>query len=199
MLGQGNYGVVTRGELQSAAKSKAAGTPVAIKTLISVSDAILTQFLVEARLLAVMDHPHVIRLLGVQAAFQPVQLMLEYCELGDLLRYVRSGAATEGVGQRGGFDAAQLDMARQVASGLAYLHGQLCVHRDVAARNVVVTAAGGQRMTCGVVLKLTDLGLTRALRSEADYYKVRGVGRRGVGVRGGQERESVCVCVSTLR
>ena len=129
--------------------------------------------LLEARLHARLEHRNLVRLLGVQEARQPVMLALEYCEHGNLLRMLRVQGARAGAEQ-------QRDMAAQVAAGLAYLHANLCVHRDVAARNVLVADGGLQPPPCGHVLKLADLGLSRQLRPESDYYRV----RRGWGEGG---------------
>jgi serine/threonine protein kinase len=125
----------------------------------------------EVRLHARLDHPHLVQLLAVQEARLPVMLALELCEHGALLELLRLRV--------GGADdlreAQRRDMAVQVAAGLRYLHSKLCIHRDVAARNVLVAGApAGQTPTpCGYVLKLSDLGLARQLWTEADYYKVR--------------------------
>ena len=134
--------------------------------------------LLEARLHARLEHRNLVRLLGVQEARQPVMLALEYCEHGNLLRMLRVQGARAGAEQ-------QRDMAAQVAAGLAYLHANLCVHRDVAARNVLVADGGLQPPPCGHVLKLADLGLSRQLRPESDYYRV----RRGRGEAGGAGRK----------
>ncbi len=47
-------------------------------------------------------------------------------------------------------------MLRDVAAGLAHLHSQNIVHRDVALRNVLLRADG--------TAQVTDLGLAREVR-----------------------------------
>lgn len=141
---------------------------MAVKLVKSQEEGALTQFLLEARLLAVMAHPNVVRLLAVQDAYLPLMLIMEYCEGGDLRRYLRNATPCPSV-------AALLDMANQVAAAVEYLHAALCVHRDLAARNVLLTQrhARGQALPlCGYVLKLADLGLARGLASNTDYYRV---------------------------
>lgn len=145
--------------------------------------AVLTQFLLEARLLAVMDHPHVVRLVAMTDARLPLRLALEYCAEGDLRHFLREGGESR---LQPSPQAGCLTLACQVASAVQYLHSKLCIHRDLAARNVLLqTAAGlatgndsfGERVGadggCGYVAKLADLGLARVLRTEEDYYRVR--------------------------
>ncbi|CAJ0564405.1 unnamed protein product, partial [Mesorhabditis spiculigera] len=71
------------------------------------------------------------------------------------------------VGRKASLDVRTLLLfGSQVASALEYLHGQQFVHRDVAARNVLVF--GPQ------LVKLSDFGLSRALDYDAVYTASRG-------------------------
>jgi serine/threonine protein kinase len=134
----------------------------------------LVQILLEARVHASLRHENLVQLLGIQDKVQPVMLALELCEGSDLRQLLRSRATDEALD----FNALQRrDMAVQVACGLAYLHQHLCLHRDVAARNILLTAQSRpveDLPPCGYILKLGDLGLTRTLREETDYYRVSG-------------------------
>ena len=211
VLGEGFSGKVYLAHLRPAAvttvkgrsASALAARPVALKVIAQsagaarhdsskgggggdASEAVLRCALLEARLHARLDHPNLVRLLAVQEERQPVMLALELCEHGsliDTLRQRASGSAD--------FDASQRrDIAAQAAAGLRYLHSKLCIHRDVAARNMLVASPGagggaGMPPACGFVIKLSDLGLARQLRTEADYYKV---SRWGGGGGGGRER-----------
>lgn len=86
--------------------------------------------------------------------------------------YLRDGGA-----RREGMSpvVSMADMGTQAASAVAYLHSKLCLHRDLAARNILVARPSPDALTvaaCGVHLKLSDLGLSRLLANDDDYYKV---------------------------
>ena len=190
LLGRGEFGVVALarfcapahhpgwGRLRQLEGDDLEASPqVAVKTLINMDQgdanyrSALPQLLLEARLLSVMDHPHVVRVFGVNEVRLPVQIVMEYCRLGNvrdfLRRQARSDKATPCV-------ASLADMASQAASGIEYLHSKLCIHRDLAARNLLLSPDHtGSSFQSGVVVKLGDLGLARLLRTEADYYRVR--------------------------
>lgn len=53
-----------------------------------------------------------------------------------------------------------IDMAAQIASGMAYLEAQNYIHRDLAARNVLV----GENN----VVKIADFGLARLIKVSTD-------------------------------
>ena len=132
----------------------------------------LTEMLVEARLMAMLEHPHLVRLVAVCSNYLPVLLVMEYCRHGNLLQYLREHRST--FEQSRDVLSICTDMAVQIATGIEYLHSKLCIHRDLAARNVLVTdlpLAMGR--PSNVLLKLADLGLTRGLHAESDYYRKR--------------------------
>lgn len=195
-LGQGFSGKVYRailpqllhratGSLSAFSPACETGTIVALKVITSAggngrvvegcsadNDAIVRSALLEARLHARLEHPNLVRLLAVQEARQPVMIALELCEHGALLGVLRERSGSE----LDDFNGEQRrDMATQVAAGLRCLHSKLCIHRDIAARNVLVAAALGDvpPPLCGYTMKLSDLGLARQLRTEKDYYQVR--------------------------
>ncbi|CAF3013938.1 unnamed protein product [Rotaria socialis] len=152
LLGNGQFGEVYRGILKTNQKLE---VNIAIKTC-KMQDATTTEtFLDEAYVMQQFDHPHIIKLIGV-CIEQPVLLIMELSRLGELRSYL--------VANRADFDLITLIIyCEQLASALAYLESKKFVHRDIAARNVLVS-----NHEC---VKLADFGLSRRLTLENSYYK----------------------------
>lgn len=174
-VGAGRFGLVMKGWLLAKGGHPAltASRAVAVKTIRSSDDVTLTQFLLEMRLLAAMRHPNLVSLLAVQEAELPLLLVMELCEGGDLRQCLRAGPSHL---QAAGLTCptmseAYLDFCCQAAAGLEYLHSKLCIHRDVAARNILLTSSSQPAGGSGLTLKLADLGLARMVLTEEDYYK----------------------------
>lgn len=199
VLGTGRFGLVMKGWLPSrSGGSSAEPTTVAVKTINSTDDATVTQLLLEMRLLAAMRHPNLVALVAVQEVQLPLLLVMEFCEGGDLRHCLRSGFDhLRQVGlQSTTLESAYLDFACQAAAGVEYLHSKLCVHRDVAARNILVTRHAASTTASGLQLKLADLGLARIVLSEEEYYKV---GRAlDAAWRNWEDREGMAKAKQTL-
>ena len=83
-LGSGEFGVVTRGLLNSAAGD----VEVAVKMLnIDASDKDKLRFLQEAAIMCQFDHQNVIKLHGVVTE-APAMIVLEYVARGDLKEFL---------------------------------------------------------------------------------------------------------------
>ena len=90
---------------------------------------------------------------------EPFYIVTEYMSGGSLFDYLSKG---EGINLQ---LPTLIDMAAQVASGMAFLEAQGYIHRDLAARNILV----GESYIC----KVADFGLTCLI--EDDEYTAREV------------------------
>jgi serine/threonine protein kinase/Tfp pilus assembly major pilin PilA len=172
-LGRGQSGVVFAGMWNS--------TAVAIKTreiidesdIVGATAAIADEaMLLEALLLNGLRHPAIVSLLAVVAKVAPIFICIELMEGGDLREFLRSCRPKNASSQsaspsrmpRGTSQQRRAEitprvmtlMAAKLGSAMAFLEQRHIIHRDVAARNVLVGAAA-------IDVKLADLGAARSV------------------------------------
>ncbi|NXJ79442.1 DDR2 protein, partial [Trogon melanurus] len=129
-------------------------------------------FLKEIKIMSRLKDPNIIRLLAVCIADDPLCMITEYMENGDLNQFLsRQQAGSPLAGQAPTFSLVPGSysdlrfMATQIASGMKYLSSLNFVHRDLATRNCLV----GKQYT----IKIADFGMSRNLYS-GDYYRIQG-------------------------
>ena len=154
VVGKGNFGEVSKGLLSEI--PGVLGYIVAIKSLHDVPGANRTEILEEAALMAQFDHPYVTGLIGVVTIGAPLLVVMEYCEHGSFNHYLAKNDLANHV---------KVMLAADCADGLAYLASIKLVHRDVAARNVLVSS---ERRA-----KIADFGMSRETVG-SDYYRSKG-------------------------
>lgn len=124
------------------------GTNVAIKcfkprcgTYLMVDEQILREVLAMKGLI----HPHIVQLYEVIVYGDRVFLVMEYCPLGDLRRYInRRGPLSE--------EQARLFLGH-IASGVKKMHRMDLIHRDLKLENLVIDST--------FKLKIADFGCAR--------------------------------------
>ncbi len=146
-IGAGGMGEVYR------ARDTRLGRDVAIKILPSIftSDpARLARFEREARVLALLNHPHIGAIYGLEDADGVRALVLELVD-GDTLadRIARGRIPLPEI----------LTIARQIAEALEAAHDKGIVHRDLKPENIKITPDG--------VVKVLDFGLAKAVFGDA--------------------------------
>ncbi|XP_035986914.1 focal adhesion kinase 1 isoform X19 [Fundulus heteroclitus] len=151
-IGEGQFGDVHQGVYIS---QENPALSVAVKTCKnSTSDSVREKFLQEALTMRQFDHPHIVKLMGVITE-NPVWLIMELCTLGELRSFLQV--------RKYSLDLATLILySYQLSTALAYLESKRFVHRDIAARNVLVST-----VDC---VKLGDFGLSRYME-DSSYYK----------------------------
>lgn len=162
-LGQGSFGMVYVGTVLNLERLGAENVPCAIKTVNeNATDRERINFLKEAAVMKAFDTYHVVHLLGVVSRGQPVLVIMELMVNGDLKHYLRSHRPECENNVQPPTLRRILQMAIEIADGMAYLSAKKFVHRDLAARNCMVAE--------DLTVKIGDFGMTRDIY-ETDYYR----------------------------
>ncbi|NP_001011049.1 protein-tyrosine kinase 2-beta [Xenopus tropicalis] len=152
ILGEGFFGEVYDGVY---VKPKGDKINVAVKTCKNDCAAdVKEKFMSEAYLMRNLDHPHIVKLIGI-IEDDPIWIVMELYPYGELGQYLEKNKNSLQV-------LSLILYSLQICKALAYLEGINCVHRDIAVRNILVASP-----EC---VKLGDFGLSRYLEEE-EYYK----------------------------
>ncbi|XP_071892730.1 protein-tyrosine kinase 2-beta isoform X5 [Anas platyrhynchos] len=152
ILGEGFFGEVYEGTYTN---PKGERVNVAVKTCKKdCSPENKDKFLSEAVLMKKLDHPHIVKLIGI-AEEEPTWIIMELYPYGELGQYLEQNKHCLAV-------PTLILYALQISKALAYLEAINCVHRDIAVRNILVASP-----EC---VKLGDFGLSRYIEDE-EYYK----------------------------
>ncbi|XP_041739500.2 focal adhesion kinase 1 isoform X15 [Coregonus clupeaformis] len=151
-IGEGQFGDVHQGVYNSPENPT---LNVAIKTCKNcTSDSVREKFLQEALTMRQFDHPHIVKLIGVITE-NPVWIIMELCTMGELRSFLQV--------RKYNLDLSTLILfSHQLSTALAYLESKRFVHRDIAARNVLVSSTD--------CVMLGDFGLSRYME-DSSYYK----------------------------
>ncbi|XP_069170218.1 discoidin domain-containing receptor 2 isoform X2 [Procambarus clarkii] len=166
-LGEGQFGEVHLGEVEDEEGEK---QMVAVKTLrLEASHSVRCDFEREVEILARLRDPNIVQVVGVCSREEPLCMLVEYMEHGDLNQYLQAHIAETASPRNTHAKTLSygclIYMATQIASGMKYLESLNFVHRDLATRNCLVGA--------GHVIKISDFGMSRNLYA-GDYYRIEG-------------------------
>ncbi|XP_076826668.1 uncharacterized protein lmtk3 isoform X2 [Brachyhypopomus gauderio] len=159
-IGNGWFGKVILAEVLCDCSS-----PQAVVKELKVSASPLEQrkFLAEAEPYRSLQHPNILQCLGQFSESVPYLLVMEFCQLGDLKRYLRAQRKSDGMTP----DLLNRDlltlqrMAYEITSGLLHLHENNYIHSDLALRNCLLTS--------DLTVRIGDYGLSHNHYKE-DYY-----------------------------
>eukprot|EP01026_Neomeris_dumetosa_P070774 TRINITY_DN7091_c0_g1_i1.p1 TRINITY_DN7091_c0_g1~~TRINITY_DN7091_c0_g1_i1.p1 ORF type:complete len:471 (-),score=35.67 TRINITY_DN7091_c0_g1_i1:2747-4159(-) len=202
-LGEGRFGVIMKGTVKGGTNErldkffkpeeggiKSKKKHVAIKQLrqhvLHEVEAIVG-FMDEAQLLESINHPSIIRCLGVgtyetlredlnlsqiplkhaSAVCARTFLVLEYAKGGTIGQMLLRQMQQPAYHLYSDLDAAR--WSRQIASGLAYLHGNshLVIHRDLSSSNILLTSKNLKKANA----KLADFGLHRVVNDGSTWLQ----------------------------
>ncbi|XP_026728221.1 focal adhesion kinase 1 isoform X2 [Trichoplusia ni] len=170
IIGEGQFGDVHKGTCKVSTWSHpslrrqqlAAGggaLPVAVKTCKMDADLDTAEkFLEEAYIMQQFSHPHIIGLVGVCSS-PPIWIVMELATLGEMRAYLQQNAHRLAT-------STLVLYIYQLSTALSYLESKKFVHRDIAARNVLVSTPN--------CVKLADFGLSKMVEDKSYYKASRG-------------------------
>ncbi|XP_041827228.1 ALK tyrosine kinase receptor isoform X2 [Melanotaenia boesemani] len=163
-LGHGAFGEVYEG-VAVGIPGEPSPLQVAVKTLPEVcSEQDELDFLMEALIISKFSHQNIVRCIGVSLQAMPRFILLELMAGGDLKSFLRETRPR--LDQPSSLTMIDLlNVARDIAKGCQYLEENQFIHRDIAARNCLLTCKG-----LGRVAKIGDFGMARDIY-RASYYR----------------------------
>ncbi|XP_035766585.1 discoidin domain-containing receptor 2 [Neolamprologus brichardi] len=179
-LGEGQFGEVHLCEAEGLPEFLGEGSPlpdrdghsvlVAVKQLrADATSQARNDFLKEIKIMSRLNDPNIIRLLCVCVSSDPLCMVTEYMENGDLNMFLSQREIESTLTHANNIPSVSLSdllhMAVQISSGMKYLASLNFVHRDLATRNCLLD----RRLT----IKIADFGMSRNLYS-SDYYRIQG-------------------------
>ncbi|XP_048857768.1 discoidin domain-containing receptor 2 isoform X2 [Brienomyrus brachyistius] len=179
-LGEGQFGEVHLCEAEGLSEFLGEGAPLLDQDARSVLVAVKqlrpdatsnarNDFLKEIKIMSRLNDPNIIQLLCVCVRSDPLCMVTEYMENGDLNMFLSQREIESTLTHANSIPSVSmsdlLHMSVQISSGMRYLASLNFVHRDLATRNCLLD----RRLT----IKIADFGMSRNLYS-SDYYRIQG-------------------------
>lgn len=114
----------------------------------------LQELRTEVEIMKVCQHPNIVRLCDIFENQDSKFLVMEYCEEGDLFKFL----------ERKEFKLSErevINIVRQILSGVYYLHQYGITHRDLKPENILV-----KRKDDKYYFKIADFGLSKIILPE---------------------------------
>lgn len=159
LMAKGAYGEVWRGDFE--------GNEVAIKRLLTEKRGdirAMEVFAKEVRLASSLDHPNIVRYIGVSwRSLAELCMVSEFMPRGDLAHFLKAKNSQQLTWRND-----KLPLSISIANALVYLHSLVpaIIHRDLKSLNVLLSE--------DLTAKLSDFGLSREW--SADQTMTSGVG-----------------------
>ncbi|XP_044980500.1 disease resistance protein RGA5-like isoform X3 [Hordeum vulgare subsp. vulgare] len=147
LIGSGTFGCVYE------ATNRHTGAVCAVKEINIIpndsrSTESLKQLDQEIKLLSQFKHENIVQYYGSETIKDQLYVYMEYVYPGSINKYIKQhcGAITESI---------VCNFTRHILRGLAFLHGQNIMHRDIKGENMLIDVNG--------VVKLADIGMAKHL------------------------------------
>lgn len=143
VIGQGAWSIVYKGVHHTL------NLPVAVKMLkhnMTMDEDFLERFRNEAKTIARMNHPNIVKIYDIEELYRTLFIVMEYLEgmsLEDQLAHMPRPSLTKA-----------LDIILQVSAGLAYAHQKGVIHQDIKPGNIFIDTDDR--------VKIVDFGLACA-------------------------------------
>ncbi len=147
VIGQGSMGVVYK------CIDTVLNRYVALKTLnlqLASNSEIRERFYREAKILANLSHTNIVQVYELKEYENFCYIVMEYLE-GDSLKSIINNKKPLS-------NLSKLEIARQIASGIAYAHSKGVIHRDLKPANIFIREDG--------VVKILDFGVAKLATSD---------------------------------
>ncbi|XP_062843299.1 LIM domain kinase 1a [Trichomycterus rosablanca] len=151
VLGKGCYGQAIK------VTHRETGEVMVMKELIRFDDDTQRTFLKEVKVMRCLDHPNVLKFIGVLYKDKRLNFIAEYIKGGTLREIIKKMDSNYPWNQRVSF-------AKDIASGMAYLHSMNLIHRDLNSHNCLV----GENNSVVVA----DFGLARLMVEDKNLEKL---------------------------
>jgi len=117
----------------------------------------LYQIYSEYEVLSIVDHPNIIKIIGMFEENDKIYTILEYCSAGDFLEFIKNNTPLN-------YETAQYFIAKIVLV-LEYLHNMGVVHRDIKPGNIILDE--------NINLKLIDFNTAKIQGMYFDKIKMK--------------------------
>mmetsp|Transcript_21847 Transcript_21847/g.49784 ORF Transcript_21847/g.49784 Transcript_21847/m.49784 type:complete len:859 (+) Transcript_21847:65-2641(+) len=156
-IGEGTYGVVHKMREQTTGQLRV------VKTVSRPAGWDDQQLKTEAQLLQSLDHPHILRIFSWYEDGRVLNIVMEHCAGGELLRVAKDGIQACGKMP----EAWGATAIRQVLEALVYIHSKGVVHKDLKGDNLLLLESTEARNSVFGQLPhvvVCDLGLAEVCR-----------------------------------
>ncbi|MDX1993060.1 MAG: serine/threonine-protein kinase [bacterium] len=143
-IGKGGMATVYRARQSSVERDVAIKV---IKGSIKEDPDAIQRFQREARVIARLEHPHILPIYDFDGAHEPPYIVMRYLDGGTLKDVMKQGLLPP---------AEVAYLIQQVASALDYAHRQGIIHRDIKPSNILIDREGNAFVS--------DLGIARITR-----------------------------------
>jgi len=162
-IGEGSFGVVYRGEWRT--------TPVAIKELKVkfMKKQELDEFRREVSIMEQLRSPYIVNFVGAVLTEQHLAIVTEFMKHGSVKHALNKRKKKKKIHE----PSVKFRVALDAARGLAFLHQNNIIHRDVKNDNLLIVSL---ERKAPVTVKLTDFGTSRSSSMAIQVEMTAGVG-----------------------